>query len=1425
MPWLLTLLLALSPLLPLPAQAQPHLSGAATPWVAEVELGVGLQLSASAPSVRQPNGEYRETHIDLRVNALGGPIDIARSWSQGRWWLNPAWAPLNFELDPLDGSARVIERAGLIYERSGSSELFISKANSYAPVFIRKTTSNPYSGQAPGWQWSDRLGNTIDYDRQGRILGYANPSGVQVRFVYDSASSIRILDHLDQLAYRLSLQDGLVTQVQDRAGRSVHYHWSGAGEQRRLSQVTDVAGHTWQYRYDSHGQLTQRIDPLGEQQGDTITVRYASSVAAPPAQLTVGSAGQTYDPSGASGPRHKLRHIWGAARVAQLIDSRGTSSSSTEYLKEKRQYQVSQTDHRGNHIQITYDLAGFELARSFNGQATHRRQWDGNYHSIVTNARGLSTRYDYDHNRQITQIIHPDGSRESSQYNARGQKTRHVNELGIVSTWQYDQAGRLIEHIQAAGAPEQKVHRWQYDPYGQAIRYQLSPTGEPGDPQTITTAWQYDHWGNRISQTDALGQVTRYQYDAVGNLIARTDPLGRTSRYQYNSRSQLIAHTSALGHTRQYTYDARGQKTQSTDPLGHSQSTRYDRHGRIQSQTDALGHTTGYHYNEYGDLIQTTSAQGLSSTTEYDKEGRPTLQTDPQGNRISYHYGAKGTEQADLLIQIHYPGGLQTHYQYDQRGRKTVTTQKATSGPGAGQELRTSTTYDSAGQAVAHTSAAGKTTLTEYDSLGRVRANTDPDGHSTHYQYNLQDQATRVTDASGNVHQYQYDALKRLTQETRPEGGQTHYRYDAAGQLIERTDPDGNTSAWQYDLDGRTTHESKTHPSGQATLSQTTRYHYDAAGRLTGYEQHNGAGQRISQATYQLDALGRTSEETLSYGQGSNAISASLAQSWNADGQKTSQTYPDGSTAHYHYEQGLLKTASLPASQGSNPGNPGNPAPITWQSYAWNQPSAIQYPGVTRHNHYDGFWRYQRIHARRADSTNPANPANPTNPNTPSLLELSYQYDPDSNITHIQRQAGADIQGSTDYRYDRLDRLIQASPSLSLQELGLPHEHYSYDAVHNRTASAHQPGPWQYASGNRLTQWGQQQQATRYQYNHSGHITQKTQGGTNNPGNPGSPNASATSTTSYHYDAAQRLVHIEQNGQTIARYHYDPKGRRIAKTTGQGSEQTTTWYVYAEEGLIAELNEQGQTQKSYGWEPDSPWGTKILWQADHHSSSGTGSNTGTNPNAPTSSKTYHYIHSDHLGTPQIATDKNGQQTWAQVSEAFGKATISANASTEINIRFPGQYYDQETGTHYNFHRDYDPSTGRYLQSDPIGLNGGVNLFSYVEQSPLNNMDIYGLQSNGCGAAGSLFKPPDAPFGFDFLHCCNSHDECYGDCDGPSKRECDLQFCSCMADVCSMQNQLPKRMLCMDARDIYCVAVMAFGGDAFRNARGDCNCEK
>lgn len=75
------------------------------PWVGDVEVGTELIQLPRTPHVRQPNNEYRETQLDLRVNAVGGPIDIARSWSRGRWWLNAAWGPLSFELDPLGEEA------------------------------------------------------------------------------------------------------------------------------------------------------------------------------------------------------------------------------------------------------------------------------------------------------------------------------------------------------------------------------------------------------------------------------------------------------------------------------------------------------------------------------------------------------------------------------------------------------------------------------------------------------------------------------------------------------------------------------------------------------------------------------------------------------------------------------------------------------------------------------------------------------------------------------------------------------------------------------------------------------------------------------------------------------------------------------------------------------------------------------------------------------------------------------------------------------------------------------------------------------------------------------------------------------------------------------------------------------------------------
>ena len=110
-----------------------------------------------------------------------------------------------------------------------------------------------------------------------------------------------------------------------------------------------------------------------------------------------------------------------------------------------------------------------------------------------------------------------------------------------------------------------------------------------------------------------------------------------------------------------------------------------------------------------------------------------------------------------------------------------------------------------------------------------------------------------------------------------------------------------------------------------------------------------------------------------------------------------------------------------------------------------------------------------------------------------------------------------------------------------------------------------------------------------------------------------------------------------------------------------------------------------------------------------------------------------YVHTDHLGTPRLATDEMGTVVWRNLptTEPFGNSPVEEDPDgdatlTTLNPRFPGQYADKETNLNYNYFRDYDPSTGRYVQSDPIGLRGGINTYAYGGGSPLTNIDEDGL---------------------------------------------------------------------------------------------------
>ena len=202
----------------------------------------------------------------------------------------------------------------------------------------------------------------------------------------------------------------------------------------------------------------------------------------------------------------------------------------------------------------------------------------------------------------------------------------------------------------------------------------------------------------------------------------------------------------------------------------------------------------------------------------------------------------------------------------------------------------------------------------------------------------------------------------------------------------------------------------------------------------------------------------------------------------------------------------------------------------------------------------------------------------------------------------------------------------------------------------------------------------------------------------------------------------------------------------------------------------------------------------------------------------------------------LATDKEGQVTWKAVQEAFGAAGILSESAIEMNLRLPGQYFDQETGHHYNFFRNYIPGIARYGKSDPKGLDAGVNMYLYVSANPLIKTDTLGLQEdcncedpprplpNGCGGASGP-KVSDSPGGFYFGGCCNNHDTCYATCRGPSRLECDLGFYVCMLRTCrrafERSGDYGLYFKCQAYASAYYTAVRKFGWYFFRSARKDC----
>ena len=172
---------------------------------------------------------------------------------------------------------------------------------------------------------------------------------------------------------------------------------------------------------------------------------------------------------------------------------------------------------------------------------------------------------------------------------------------------------------------------------------------------------------------------------------------------------------------------------------------------------------------------------------------------------------------------------------------------------------------------------------------------------------------------------------------------------------------------------------------------------------------------------------------------------------------------------------------------------------------------------------------------------------------------------------------------------------------------------------------------------------------------------------------------------------------------------YDPFHRRIAKKVGD----TVTVFTYADEGLDAEdrysaADSSAIKQQIYGYYPDSEWTTNPVFTR-------------------TDGNTYFYVN-DQIGTSQMVFDASGKAVWEGEHNAFGQALDLKFNGVENPLRFAGQYFDSETGLHYNWHRYYAPELGRYISMDPLGVYDGLNMYLYAQGNPLSYYDPYGLFS-------------------------------------------------------------------------------------------------
>ncbi|MFD9023700.1 DUF6531 domain-containing protein [Streptomyces parvulus] len=861
---------------------------------------------------------------------------------------------------------------------------------------------------------------------------------------------------------------------------------------------------------------------------------------------------------------------------------------------------------------------------------------------------------------------------------------------------------------------------------------EMSLVGADVDGSDLTLK-RYGYTDGTLTETiNSSLRPLRFSYDERLRITSWTDTNGRSYAYAYDDRDRCVAAggegghfsltldhdgtdtewpdcrvttlTTAEGASTRFVVNDGCQVVAEVDALGHRQRTDYDENHHVVRRVDAMNQMTWFENNAYGQLVRVVRPDGHEIRAEYNELALMERLVGADGLVQQHVYDGCGNRTAEFDR-----AGNVTGFTYDGAGRLTSVTDP--------MGHVTIVRCDSAGLPLEITDALGGVTVYERDGLGRPVAVTKPTGARTRFEWNVEGRLLRRTEPDGTAESWTYDGEGNCTSHTDALGGLTHYEYTHFDLLAARTTPDGARYEFAHDPGLRTTRV--TAPSGL-----TWQYEYDSAGRLVAetdfderkrvYEydaasrlicrhtqgrtvrlERDALGQMVRKdadglvTTYHYDPAGRLlravgPEATLERrydGQGrllqESVNGRVLTYDYDALGRRTGRETPAGVRSTSRYDVLGDRTALVFA---------GREFSFTYDEAGREVARLIGSIDVAYAQGYDTSGRLVSQSVTGPDAV---------------VREREFTYRADGYLSAVDdRQSGS--------RRFELDRMGRVTAVHAHQWT----ERYAYDGAGNQTTASwperHAGGD---ALGDRVYKGARLMKAGRVRYEHDalGRIVVRRK----------TRLSGRRETWRYAWDSEDRLTSVTTPDGTLWRYEYDPLGRRIAKSRMGADGETVvervefTWDA-------AKLCEQTTVAS-----PTSPQVT-LTWDHQGQSVIAQAERLGAlhSPQVEIDSRFFAIV-TDAIGTPTDLVDESGSVAWSARTTLWGITAWSRDSSAYTPLRLPGQYYDPETGLHYNYFRHYDPENGRYVTSDPLGLSPAPNPFTYV-RNPLRFTDVLGL---------------------------------------------------------------------------------------------------